>query len=226
MIKGTYSTKIILDFIEKNMHRKTFLESEIKYLFKKMGFSIPKSIFIPKGEDILPVDFKYPLVAKISSSKIISKSDIKGVRIGIMDDKELINAIKDLMNLESAEGVLVEELAPSGLDVIVGGTIDEQFGPIIMFGLGGFYVELYKDVAFGLAPLNEDGATWLIKQVKGYKILEGYRQNPPLDMDSLIKIIITVSEIIATNKIKEIDLNPVRLYPEGLIILDAKMQVL
>ncbi len=222
----SYTSEIVIDFLEKNIHRHTFLEHEIKGLFKKMGFSVPRSIFIPKEGEFPPIDLKYPLVAKVSSTLITSKSDVKGLRIGIKDEAELVSAFRDLINLEFAEGVLIEELAPPGIEVIVGGIVDEQFGPIVMFGLGGFFVELYKDVSFGLAPLNKDDAIWLIKQVKCYKILEGFRQNEPLDIDSLIKIVIAVSETISTNRIKEIDLNPIRLYPKGLMIIDAKMQAI
>lgn len=125
--------------------------------------------------------------------------------------------------LEHAEGILIEEMSPEGFEVIVGATIDTQFGPIVMFGLGGIFVELFKDIAFGLAPLKKEGARWLIQQIKGYRLLEGYRGKPPVDKNILIKIIVTISELISTGLIEEIDLNPVALYSEGAMILDAKM---
>ncbi|MFZ6006928.1 MAG: acetate--CoA ligase family protein [Nitrospirota bacterium] len=226
---------MLKEFIEKNRDRKTFLEHEVKGLFKTMGFSVPDGIFIPEDTQLSAVSLQlsalsYPLVAKVSSSKIISKSDVKGIRLGIKNEDELNNAVSELMQIEHAEGVLVEEMAPQGLEVIVGGVIDGQFGPIVMFGLGGVFVELFKDVSFGLAPLKKDDALWLIRQIKGYRLLEGYRGNPPIDIDALINIIVSVSEMMATNLIKEIDLNPIALYPlsykERAMILDAKMEII
>ncbi|HXX58489.1 MAG TPA: acetate--CoA ligase family protein, partial [Thermodesulfovibrionales bacterium] len=85
--------------------------------------------------------------------------------------------------------------------------------------------ELFKDVAFGLAPLSGEDALWLIKQVKGHRLLEGYRGNPPADLQRLVGIIVTISEMMATGLIEEIDLNPIALYPKGAVVLDAKMSV-
>jgi acyl-CoA synthetase (NDP forming) len=227
--------EMLKEFIEKNRDRKAFLEHEVKGLFETMGFSVPNGMFIPKDTHLSAFSLQlsalsYPLVAKVSSSKVISKSDVKGIRLGIKNEDELKNAVSDLMQIEHAEGVLVEEMAPQGLEVIVGGVIDEQFGPIVMFGLGGVFVELFKDISFGLAPLKKEDALWLIRQIKGYRLLEGYRKNPPVDFDALINIIVSVSEMMATNLIKEIDLNPVALYSpsykERAMILDAKMEVI
>lgn len=222
---------MLKEFIEKNRGKKAFLEHEVKGLFKNMGFSVPDGIFIPKDTHISAFSLQlsalsYPLVAKVSSSMIISKSDVKGIRLNIKNEDELNDAVSEIMRIEHAEAVLIEEMAPHGLEVIVGGVIDEQFGPIVMFGLGGVFVELFKDISFGLAPLKKDDALWLIRQIKGYRLLEGYRGNPPVDFDALINIIVSVSEMMATDLIKEIDLNPVSLYPKGAMILDAKMEII
>jgi len=220
-------TKILNDFMTRNRRRVTFSEHEVKGLFKEMGFAVPKGRFFARGEAILPpTDLTFPLVAKISSSKVSSKSDVGGVKTGIKDKDELSRAVQELMRVEGAEGVLVEEMAPQGVEVIVGGVIDNQFGPVVMFGLGGVFVELFRDVAFGLAPLTPGDALWLVQQTKGHRLLKGYRGKPPLDIAVLIHTIVAVSEIMATGMVKEIDLNPVALYPEGSLILDAKMAVI
>jgi succinyl-CoA synthetase beta subunit len=212
-------------FLERHKDRKVFLEHEVKGLFGEMGFSIPRGIFLRAGEAIPGgIDLKYPLVAKVSSSEIASKSDVGGVRTGIEDRDEMIAAVRDLSRIEKAEGVLVEEMAPRGVEAIIGGVIDNQFGPVVMFGLGGVFVELFRDVAFGLAPLDIGTARWLIREVKGYRLLEGYRGKPPVNIDQLLKVLVGVSEIMASGLVREIDLNPVALYPEGAMILDAKMQ--
>ncbi len=213
------------DFIERNKGKTTFLEHEVKRLLKDMGFSVPNGVFIRVGEAMPQLRLTYPLAAKVSSSKITSKSNVNGIRLGLRDEEELKNAVSELMQIEYAEGVLVEEMAPRGIEVIVGGIIDRQFGPVVMFGLGGVFVELFKDTAFAVAPLKKEDALWLIKQVKGYRLLEGYRGSPSIDVNSLLNIITSVSEIIGTGLIEEIDLNPVSLYPEGALILDAKMSV-
>lgn len=218
-------------FIERGEGRSAFVEHEVKGLLKDMGLPVPKGMLIAKDPlfsaiSLQPLSLSYPLAAKVSSTKITSKSDVKGIRLGIKNEDELNNAVSELMEIEYAEGVLIEEMASQGLEVIVGGVIDGQFGPIVMFGLGGVFVELFKDVAFGLAPLKKDDASRLIKQIKGYRLLEGYRGKPPLDVDALINIIVIVSEMMATNLIKEIDLNPIALYSKGSVILDAKMEII
>jgi acyl-CoA synthetase (NDP forming) len=185
---------------------------------------VPRGLYLRKGEALPDVDMlSYPLVAKVSSEKIRGKSDVRGVRLGIGDFGALKQSVEELMMIENAEGVLIEEMAPQGTEVIVGGVIDAQFGPIVMFGMGGVFVELYKDVAFGLAPLSRDAALGLVRQVKGSRLLEGYRGRPAMDIDSLLTVIALASEIIASGLVEEIDLNPVALYPRGALVLDAKM---
>ncbi len=221
------TVKFLKDFLDKNEGRTTFLEHQIKGLLKEMGFAVPDGIFLRAGDAVPPSSgLKYPLVAKVSSSKIAAKSNVGGVRIGIANQNELEKAVQELYRIEAAEGVLVEEMASQGVEVIVGGVIDLQFGPIVMFGLGGIFIELFKDVAFGLAPLKPEEALRLIRQVKGYELLEGYRGKPAVDKEGLIRVLIAVSEIIASGLVSEIDLNPVALYPDRLLVLDAKMQLI
>ena len=217
---------MIKEFIEKAQGRTTFLEHEVKGLLKEMGFSVPKGRFIRAGEKI-PEDLGlvYPLIAKVSSQKIASKSDVHGLRAGLRDESELGIAVEELSRVEHAEGVLVEEMAPVGVEVIVGGVLDRQFGPVMMFGVGGVFVEIFRDVSFGLAPLSKDDAHWMIKEVKGSRLLGGYRGNVPVDKEALVELLISVSGIMATGFIGEIDLNPVVLYPQGAMVLDAKMKL-
>lgn len=217
----------IREFIERKRGRTTFLEHEVKEVFRDMGFAVPKGFFLGTGE-VVPysVELAYPVVAKVSSSKIISKSDVGGIRTGITDREALERALQELSRIQDAEGVLVEEMAPQGLEVVIGGTVDSQFGPVVMFGLGGIFVELFKDIAFALAPLSTKEAQWLIRQVKGYRLMEAYRGKPPVDREQLLRLLISVSEIMASGMVREIDLNPVALYAEGAVILDAKIEVI
>ncbi|MBI5055897.1 MAG: acetate--CoA ligase family protein [Nitrospirae bacterium] len=213
---------------EKREGNGVLLEHEVKGLLRGLGIAVPEGIFVSKVQaDRLSklVNIPYPLVAKVSSSTIISKSEVKGVRLGIKNEDELKKSAAELLDLNGAEGVLIEQMQPKGLEVITGGIIDEQFGPVVMFGLGGVFVELFKDVSFALAPLKREDALWLIKQIKGYRLLEGYRGEPPVDIDSLVNILVTVSELISSGFVKEIDLNPVALYPGGAVVLDAKVSL-
>jgi len=214
----------IEEFLQSQSDRKVFYEHEVKGILRELGMAVPKGIFIRSGKSI-PADsgLSFPLVAKVVSSRITAKSDIGGVRLGIGNGDELRSAVAELSRLEDSEGVLVEEMAPPGFEVIVGGTVDATFGPIIMFGLGGLFVELFRDVAFALAPVDRGQAMWLMGETKGEKILKGYRGKPPLDENAVAGIIVTVSEVIATGLVRAIDLNPVALYPSGAMVLDAKM---
>ncbi|MDO8746345.1 MAG: acetate--CoA ligase family protein [Thermodesulfovibrionales bacterium] len=212
-------------FLGKNKGKRAFAEHEVKKFLRSIGLSVPNRMLVGKDGYIPSSNLAYPLAAKVSSSKITSKSDVGGIRLGLKNDAELKKAVSELLKIEYAEGVLVEEMAPEGIEVIIGGVIDKQFGPVVMFGLGGVFVELLKDIAFALAPLKEEDALWLIQQVKGYKLLEGFRGKAAVDEDALVKIILTVSEIIASGHVEEIDLNPVSLYPNGAMILDAKVKM-
>ena len=203
--------------------RTALRESEVKNFLSALGIAVPTGIYLPGGENSLPTNLHYPLVAKVSSSQIASKSELGGVRVGIGSADELADAVKALRSIEKAEGLLIEEMAPTGTEVIVGGVMDSQFGPVVMFGLGGVFVELFKDVSFGLAPMNKEEALAMVREVKGFRLLDGYRGRPKADIDALLNIVSTVSRIMATGMVEEIDLNPVTLYPSGAMVLDAKM---
>jgi hypothetical protein len=221
---GPFS-KLVEKFYAESGGRTSLPEHEVKKLLKETGLSVPRGMFVPKGAAFDPHGLRFPLVAKVSSSSISSKSDVGGVVLGISDLKSLKRAVAGLMEIERAEGVLIEEMAPPGIEVIIGGIIDMQFGPVVMFGLGGIFVELFRDIAFGLAPMNEEEAMRLARQVRGYRLLEGYRGKKASDITGLLKSMVIVSKLMATGLIEEMDLNPVALYPEGMMVLDAKMSL-
>ncbi|RNC67398.1 MAG: acyl-CoA synthetase [Desulfuromonadales bacterium] len=202
-------------------------EPEVKGLLRELGLPVPAGIFIPAGDPVpSPFPLPFPLVAKVVSPAIASKSDVGGVRIGIGDRNELAAAVANLSAIAAADGVLVEEQARPGVEVIVGGIVDPQFGPVVMVGLGGLFVELFRDVAFALAPLERNAARRLVGRMKGAAVLGGYRGRAPVDGEALVSVIVTVSELIGSGIIGEIDLNPVILCPDGAMVVDAKMTVL
>jgi len=201
------------------------LEHQVKGMLRELGMSIPHGHFVPTGvplPDQIGLDF--PLVAKVAIPGLAGKSDIGGIRLHLREREELNRAVVELSTIPGAVGVLMEEMAPPGVEVIVGGSCDPQFGPIVMFGLGGVLVELYRDVAFGLAPLTNEEALRLALQPKGARILKGFRGKPPIDLSALTRVMVTASELMATGLVEEIDLNPVTLYPVGALVLDAKLQ--
>lgn len=173
----------------------------------------------------------YPVTLKIVSHDILHKSDVGGVKVGIKDEESLnfeyntmIDKIKS--NIPEAEiiGVLVEKTVPTSTEVIIGALRDPQFGPAVMFGLGGIFVEIIKDVSFRLAPVNKNEALEMIHEIKAYPLLKGFRGLPPLDVNAIAETILAVSTIITNiNSVKEIDINPAMVYEKGIVAVDARV---
>jgi acetyl-CoA synthetase (ADP-forming) len=121
-------------------------------------------------------------------------------------------------------GVLVQEMAPQGIETIVGAVKDPQFGPTLMFGLGGIFVELLKDVAFRVAPITEQDAAEMIVSVKAFPLLNGYRGSQPADVKAIVNLLLVVSRLVMDHpEIRELDLNPVMVYPNGTKTVDARI---
>jgi len=175
----------------------------------------------------------FPVALKISSPDIIHKSDVGGVQLGLNSAKavenaygELMSALKRSSSQAQVDGVLVSKMAPSGLEVIVGMNRDPQFGPVMLFGLGGIMVEIFQDVSLRLLPLTKDDAVSMIQEIKGYRLLTGYRGQPPVDEQALADCLLAVSRIAKDSPdIVEIDLNPVFAYPDGILVADARIIV-
>ena len=173
----------------------------------------------------------YPVVLKIVSPDAPHKSDVGGVRLDLGGPGEVESAFDDLIATvkgrlpeASIQGVLVCRQAAEGLEVIVGATDDPVFGATVMFGLGGIFTEVLKDVAFRIAPLQRIDAREMIREIKGYSVLSGARGQAAVDMAGLERLILAVSRMVTEEPgIKELDLNPVRLYKEGLMALDARL---
>lgn len=213
-------------FIEAYADTRALPEHAVKEFLREAGLPVPRGLFIANGSAIPDYSrLSLPLAAKVSSSRIRSKSDVGGVRLGLKDGAAIAAAVTELMGIENAEGVILEEQAEPGTEVIVGAVVEPQFGPVVMFGLGGVFVELFHDIAFALAPMTRDDAFRLMERVKGCRLLTGYRGAPPRDLEAVADILVIVSELIAVGLLEEIDLNPVALYPQGAMILDAKMFV-
>jgi acyl-CoA synthetase (NDP forming) len=217
----------------KKEGRKALLETEAKTICAEYGIPVTKfNLAKNEKEAATQADqIGYPVVLKIVSPNIIHKSDAGGVIVNLKTPEEVINAFKKI--LENAKkykpdakivGVLVQEMAPQSTEVIVGAIKDPQFGQTVMFGLGGIFVELLKDVSFRVAPLTAEDAKEMITQLKAYPLLNGYRNTPPVDIDKLVAILCNTSRLVMDNpEIKELDLNPVMAYPKGAKTVDARI---
>jgi acetyl-CoA synthetase (ADP-forming) len=213
--------------------RKTLLETEAKTICAEYGIPVTKFELARTEDEAVKLARKigYPVVLKIVSTDIIHKSDIGGVLVGLKSDEEvkdgyskvLENARKNASHAK-IEGVLVQEMAPPSTEVIVGAVKDPQFGPALMFGLGGIFVEVLKDVTFRIAPIGEDEARGMITEVKAYPLLKGYRNTPPVDIDAIVDILLRTSQLVTENdEIKELDLNPIMVYRKGAKTIDARI---
>jgi len=213
--------------------RKSLLEPEAKTIC--MEYNIPVTKFEVAKNEKEAVKFAekigYPVVLKIVSPDIIHKFDVGGVKVGLKDAKEVRSAYKQILNNVKKHrtdakivGVLVQEMAPASTEVIIGAVKDPQFGPTLMFGLGGIFVEVLKDVTFRVAPITQEEAQEMITEVKAYPLLKGYRSAPPSDIKAIINILVNVSKLVMEHQeIKELDLNPIMVYQRGAKTVDARI---
>ena len=175
----------------------------------------------------------FPVALKISSPDILHKSDAGGVHLNLNSAEavekaygELLAAVKKMRPGARVDGVLVSKMALPGLEVIAGMNRDPQFGPVILFGLGGIMVEIFQDVSLRLLPLSQDEALAMIREIKGYGLIAGYRGRPPVDESALADCILAVARIAEDHpEITEIDLNPVFAYPDGILVADARIVI-
>jgi acetyl-CoA synthetase (ADP-forming) len=213
--------------------RKSLLETEAKTVCTEYGIPVTKFELARSEEEAVKFAnaIGFPTVLKIVSSDIIHKSDIGGVIVGLKnaDDvrhgyNQILQNVKKYDPKARIAGVLVQEMAPPSTEVIVGAIKDPQFGPAVMFGLGGVFVEVLKDVTFRIAPITEDDACEMISEVKAYPLLKGYRNTPPADIEAIEKILLSTSRLVTDYmEIKELDLNPVIVYEKGAKVVDARI---
>ncbi|MCR6623188.1 MAG: acetate--CoA ligase family protein [archaeon YNP-LCB-024-027] len=216
-----------------NEGRKYLMEHEAKSICQQYGMSVTRFKVAKDLNEALKYakEIGYPVVFKIVSPDIIHKSDVGGVIVNIKNEEEAKNAYKKIMenvakNKPDAKiiGIFVQEMAPTGLEVIVGAIKDPQFGHTIMFGLGGIFVEILKDVTFRIAPLTIEDAMEMIREIKGYPLLKGYRGQPPADENAIIDTIMKTSKLLTDfPQISQLDLNPIFVYERGAKIVDARI---
>ncbi|NHJ12167.1 MAG: acetyl-CoA synthetase [Candidatus Thorarchaeota archaeon] len=218
------------------------LEHEAKDIMKAYGLPVPPYDTATTAEEAAEKAKKigFPVVLKILSKDILHKSDAGGVKINLQNEEDVREAFSTIMDnakkygkekgvdVDLSKGVFISDFADMGTEVIVGVTKDPQFGHALMFGLGGIFVEILKDVTFRLIPLTEIDAREMVSEIKAAKILEGARGQEPRDVDALIDVIMAVSKMVSENpEINEIDCNPTFLYEKGkgALVVDARILI-
>jgi len=213
--------------------KRSLLETEAKELLREYKIPVPDFKLIKNEEEISKIReaIDYPIVMKIVSPDIIHKSDAGGVKVGIKNEEEANIAYQDIMysvkkykREAKITGVIAYKIIPQATEIIIGMMKDPHFGPVAMFGLGGIFVEVLKDVSFRIIPLEERDAREMITEIKGYEILKGARGESPKDIKAIREVLMKVSKLTMENpEITEIDLNPVFIFEKGLQVIDARM---
>ncbi|TXT56641.1 MAG: Acetate--CoA ligase [ADP-forming] II subunit beta [Candidatus Thorarchaeota archaeon] len=226
----------------KNEGRTFVLEHEAKDIMKEYDIPIPPYDTAATADDAVKKskEIGFPVVLKILSKDILHKSDAGGVKVNLKNEEEVRKAFEEIMEgakeygkkkgmeVDLSRGVFISNFAEMGTEVIVGVTKDPQFGHALMFGLGGIFVEVLKDVTFRLIPLTKVDAEEMISEIKAAKILEGVRGQEPRDTQALVDIILKVSKMIEENpEINELDCNPTFVYAkgDGALVVDARILI-
>ena len=213
--------------------RSLLTEIEAKELLKQAGVNVVDTKLATSKEDAISISRQlgFPVALKIASADVVHKSDAGGVKLDVKTATQAGKAYDDIMKAikkqypeAKIEGVSVQKMARPGVEVIIGMSKDTQFGPVLMFGLGGILVEILKDVSFRIVPLVRRDAREMVREIKGYPLLEGYRGQEPVDVANLEELILKVSDFVEQHpEVAELDLNPVFAYSDGAIAVDARV---
>jgi acyl-CoA synthetase (NDP forming) len=213
--------------------RTSLTEFESKALLKKAGIPVVETKIAKNRNEavLLSQEIGFPIVLKIASPNVIHKSDSGGVKLGLNNAAQVRMAYNGMMESVNKQypdadiqGVSVQKMVRPGTEVIIGTNKDPQFGPVLMFGLGGVFVEILKDVSFRIIPVNERDAQEMIQEIKGYPLLQGYRGKEPASIPALVDLILKISKLVEENpKIKELEMNPIFAYRDGAMAVDARI---
>ncbi len=201
-----------------------FAENEVKDLIKSYGIKTTKYSIVKNIQDLNNLNLKYPVALKVCSDKILHKTDVGGVKLNINDIEELKENFKIFKDKFPREDLLVDQMEEKSVELIVGLVKDPTFGLSIMAGIGGIYTELYEDVSFRVVPIDRYDAEEMIEEIKGKKLLEGFRNikaNKNLVINLLLKVSKIGEELI--DIIDQMDLNPVFVYENKICVIDAKL---
>lgn len=219
--------------LEKFQPRKNLTMLESKEFFQYYKIPVVKSETATSIQSLVEAARRigYPIVLKILSPDILHKTEAGGVVLDIKDDRELAMAYTNMLrNVKTKfpqakiDGFIVQSTLKDGYEIIIGGKYDPTFGPVVMLGFGGIFVELFNDVAFRVAPLTREDALDMIEEIKSGKILKGFRGRKPADLNAIVDIILKVSRMMAENpEIRELDINPVIANEREAVAVDARI---
>jgi acyl-CoA synthetase (NDP forming) len=210
---------------------------ETRALLTAMRLPIPPGGLAHTAEEATALARKigFPVAVKLASHQIVHKTEMGGVRLNLKNERSVREAFEAIRarvvqdnRLDSMEGVLVQPMLTGGVEVMVGATHDPLFGPLIAFGLGGIHVEILGDVRFRITPLTDRDAAEMVREIKGYRLLQGYRGHPPADTEAIEEVLLRVSRLVEEiPEISELDLNPIFALPpgQGCKIVDARVRV-
>ena len=220
---------------QRQQKRVLLSEVESKKLLEKAGIPVidTRLARTKKEAASLSRELGFPVVLKIVSPDVAHKSDVGGVKIGLSSTAqvlraytEIVSGVRKMVPEARIEGVSVQKMARPGVEIIIGMSEDAQFGPVIMFGLGGTWVEVLKDVSFRVTPVTDWDAAEMVREIRGFALLQGYRGQEPVDVSFLEKLITKVSDFIENNpQVRELDINPLIAYGDGAIAVDARMYI-
>ncbi|TXT60572.1 MAG: Acetate--CoA ligase [ADP-forming] II subunit beta [Promethearchaeota archaeon] len=204
-------------------------EYESKELLKDIGIPIPEQKLTQSKEETINAaeGIGYPVVMKLMAEDIVHKSDTGAVKLNLGSKEEVEKAYDELMEIPSKEEkqISVQGMAKEPIaELIIGMTTDPQFGPALMFGIGGILVELLEDVSFRIAPITEYDAKEMIHEIKGFPLLDGFRGKPKANIDAIVDVLMKISEFVMEHQeVYEMDLNPVFIYEDGIVCVDARI---
>ena len=214
----------------RNQNQSLLSELESKEILRAWGLPVPAFLQAASAPEAVAAagQIGYPVAMKVLSPSISHKSDVGGVKLGLASEREVEQAYLEIeascRKIDPGFKVLVQPMVKGGIEVILGVSKDPQFGPALMFGAGGVFTELFRDVAFRLIPLKRKDAVDMISSIRAYPLLKGFRGKPGADIDCLADMIVALSElVVASPEIREIDLNPVLALPKGAAVVDARM---
>jgi 3-hydroxypropionyl-CoA synthetase (ADP-forming) len=226
------STQKIFEETIKTSH-KVITEEASKSILKTYGVKVPPYALVKSADEAVKAAKKigYPLVMKIVSPRILHKTDVGGVKVGLDNDADVKKTFNDMYGRLSKKkgveikGVLLEKMVPKGIEMIVGLQVDPQFGPVMMVGLGGVMTEVFKDVAFRMLPITTADAKSMINELKSSKLFKGFRGSDPVDLNMLAKALVQIGKIGVDNAqyVNSIDFNPIVVYPKSYFVVDAKI---
>ncbi len=211
--------------VKKLLEKKgAFAENEVKDLLNSYSINTTKFKVVKDIEDLDALELRFPVALKVCSDKILHKTDVNGVKLNIQNTKQLREIFKDFKKRFPTENFLVDQMEEKGVEIIIGLVQDPTFGLSIMCGIGGIFTELYEDVSFRIVPIDRYDAEEMIEEIKGKKLLEGFR-NMQADKGLVVELLLKVSKIgqELDDRIDQMDLNPVFVYEKDICVVDAKL---